>query len=361
LSLIHSVKHLGKSIIIERNSHKSVYSACKISGINPIIINNNVKENGLYGHISAEDVKKAINENSSCIGAVITSPDYYGTFADIKQISDILKERGKLLFIDASHGAHLPFIYKDIYKRADAYICSAHKTLPALTPASFTAFNNISLYEIYNNSFTMFHSSSPSYPVLASIETAVKYMEKEGGEKLKELYRISTEYKNKITAAGYIIKPNDDFTKLVIGGANGFKLYDYLALKGLYCELADKYNILAMFTVTDTEKTYKKLYNLLLAYKKNNITENFNQFAPPHIPAPLIRATDYIKAYNSEKELIPLNIAIGRIAACDAGIFPPAYPLICCGDVITREICEFLLNNEQSSFGLDKGRLFVVK
>jgi lysine decarboxylase len=360
LSLLHSIRHSGGSIIIERNSHTSVYSAIKISGLNPIIINNPLLENGLFGHIDAEEIEKALINEQDCIGALITSPDYFGNIADLEAISKVLKKYGKLLFTDASHGAHLPFFYGDIYKSADAYVCSAHKTLPALTPASFTAFNNISLYDKYLESFVIFHTSSPSYPVLASIEQAVRFMDKKGRKRLDDLKELGLKYKEKISSLGYDVIVNGDFTRFTISrkGCTGYDLYNYLAEKGLYCELADFTNILALFTVADNENSYKKLYKSLSSYPLCSVKTNNPAVRKPLPPT---RAMSYIQAYNGEKELLPLSRAAGRVAASDAGIFPPSYPIVCCGDLITEEICRYLSENLRYAFGLDCGGIYVVK
>lgn len=357
LSILHSVKHLGKSIIIEKNSHKSVYSACKISNIEPVIINNKLQQNNLFIPITAKDIQQELSNNSNCIGAIITSPNYYGFFADIKQIADILHKQKKILIVDASHGAHLPFLYKDIYKYCDMYICSAHKTLPALTSASIACFNNLNLYKDFLNSFNIFHTSSPSYLILASIDTARYYMQNYGKEKLLELKKLSQSYKKDIENFGFTVIENDDFTKLIIEkkGSCGKALYDYLAKNNIYCELYDNNYILAMFTVADNKKTFKKLFTVLKKFNScnNAIKNNKIIFAEKVMP--------YLKAFNSEKELIPLNKAVGRILACDIGLYPPSYPLVCCGDKISSDICIFFTENKEQAFGLDKDCIYVVK
>lgn len=362
LSLLHSIRHLGKSIIIEKNSHKSVYSGLKLSGINPVIINNPVLNNGLYGHIDAADIEKAMQSNTQCIGALITTPDYFGRFADLNSISKVIKKYGKMLLIDASHGAHLPFVYKDIYKYADMYICSAHKTLPALTPASITLFNNKALYNGYLDSFKMFHTSSPSYPIILSIDYALKYMQKRGNDKLLKLKQLYQKYMAKLIENGFNVAKTDDFIKLTVGlgGVSGYDIYNYLVKNNVYCEMADGNYILAMFSVADKEKSFKKLYKNLLSFKKTDYkTKDIQQ---TFFKGSINSEMPYLQAHNSQKELVKLEDAEGRISACDVGFYPPSYPILCCGDKITKELCAFLNDRKEQTYGLvDKEYIFVVK
>lgn len=360
LALIHSLKNYGNNIIIARNSHKSVYSALQINNIEPIIIDNVYNNNNLYSQITAQDIENALKDNKYCIGVFVTSPDYYGFCADLDGIAKVVKKYGKLLLVDSAHGSHLPFAFENIYKNADIYVCSAHKTLLAFTPASFAVFNNYRLYEGFLKSLNIFHTSSPSYAILASIDFSREFMQKNGSAKLSELKALSQKYKTKLEDCGFKSVQNDDFTKLIISKQNitGYKLEKLLEKKGIYCELADENYVMALFSVADGKKSYKKLYKTLKSLKiENNAISKTNYFKP----SALIKAIPYLKAYNAKKQLLPLQNAAGRIAATDAGIFPPSYPLICCGEILTQDLCNFLLNNKERAFGLDNDSICVVK
>ena len=360
LSLLHSVKNKGKSIIIERNSHKSVYSALKICNIEPVITDNNYdKETNLFTHITAGDIAKALEKNPDVLGALITSPDYFGFEADIKGISKVLKSKNKLLFVDAAHGSHLPFINKDIYNNADVYVCSAHKTLLALTQGSFAVFNNFLLYDEFLKSFDIFHTTSPSYPILASLDFSREYMQKLGLQKLLDLKKITDKYKIMLNDLGYKCVENNDFTRLVIKTPNcsGFSLARYLESRRIFTELANDDYIIALLSVADEEKSLKKLYKALISLKIENITDSRKSIE--YIPS--VKSMPYLEASKAKKERVPLCNAAGRIAAAEAGLFPPSYPILCCGDRISPEICEFLLSNIGRTFGLENESILVVK
>lgn len=360
LSLLYGVKDKGK-LIIQKNSHISVYNALKLCGIEPVIIDCR-QSGGIYSPVTAGQIENAL-KSGGCFGALVTSPDYYGRAADLKEIKRALGKR--LLIVDAAHGGHLPFIFKGFFKAADVYFCSAHKNLPSLTPAAFTAFNDISLFDGFVQSLRIFHTSSPSFAALASIDYAREYMRVSGAEKLNTLKELSEKYKALIDGLGYKLKENFDFTKLIIShdDIGGFDLYDLLENEGLYLETCDDENALALFTVADGEREYKKLYNALKKIseklQKGGISARKEKTAASQFD--LRAEMPYLEAANSPCDKVDIQNAAGRVASRDVGLYPPGFPLICCGERYTSDLCRYLLKNKSRLFGVDNGGVFVVK
>ena len=69
----------------------------------------------------------------------------------------------------------------------------------------------------------------------------------------------------------------------------------------------------------------------------------------------------YLEAAKAERERVPLSQAVGRVAAANAGLYPPFYPLVTCGEVLTPQICEALAECGEQAFGVDFHHIFVVK
>ena len=68
---------------------------------------------------------------NSCV--YLTSPDYLGKTADIKEISKLCRKYNAVLLVDNAHGAHTAFTgTHPIALGADMCCDSAHKMLPAL-------------------------------------------------------------------------------------------------------------------------------------------------------------------------------------------------------------------------------------
>ena len=85
-AMLFAVAHKGKKIIVNRNAHKSVFNACEVMKIEPVVLNQNVIE-GVMVPPSADDVEKTLEEHPDAIGVLLTYPDYYGVAFDLKKVS----------------------------------------------------------------------------------------------------------------------------------------------------------------------------------------------------------------------------------------------------------------------------------
>ncbi len=170
-------------IIIARNCHKSVYNACEIFGLKPIYLEPEYVYLGeeftshIYGSVTKEQVKSMVETYPDVVAVVITSPTYEGVVSDIAGIKNVLEPYNIPLIVDEAHGAHLPFICElpksAVSFGADIVVQSLHKTLPALTQTAIIHVNNQELNKQLRKYLSIFMSSSPSYPMLCSMEEAV--------------------------------------------------------------------------------------------------------------------------------------------------------------------------------------------
>src|SRR6185312_13762748 len=86
------------------------------------------------------------------------------------------------VLVDEAHGAHFvigePFPQSALSLGADVVVHSAHKTLPAMTMASFIHIkSNLVSIERLAHALHMLQSSSPSYLLMASLDHARAYAE----------------------------------------------------------------------------------------------------------------------------------------------------------------------------------------
>ena len=162
----------GDSILMMRNCHKSVYHAVMLNRLIPYWLIPEIDANtGIYGSITPESVETALKQHPECRLIVITSPSYEGVISDISEIAKVVHKHGSLLLVDAAHGAHLPFQSPALtpVEQPDLLICSLHKTLPALNQtALLLQYGSNVKSRLIENQLTIFETSSPSYPLLAS-------------------------------------------------------------------------------------------------------------------------------------------------------------------------------------------------
>ena len=319
LSMLYAARECGvRSIAVSPYSHKSVANGCKLLGL------------------------AMLPEQSSEADALfITSPDYYGKIADLKEISKKCRKTGKLLLVDGAHGGHLHFdreVYAGAY--ADLWVDGVHKSLPAYTQGAVVSARTAELAEKLSAGVDIFRTTSPSYPIMASVEYAVKYPR---NERLEE--RVATlfaEYPDVLSFQG-------DWTKVCVAvGNQAFEVQKELEEKGVYAEFCDGENLLFYISPATTKKQFSVLKNLL---KKLSQAVEKEQKSTP---APLFIEQD------GQREWVKIENAVGRVCAKPCGLFPPCIPLFLQGEILTAEKIE-RLQNAAHSFGLKDGKICVYK
>lgn len=342
-------------IIVGRASHKSIFNGCLLSGVEPLIIENEIVED-ISLPLSAEAIEKAILANPDAEAVFLTSPNYYGQNADLKAIKNIIGDR--YLLVDAAHGAHFgasPLLPENATKYADACVLSAHKTLPAFTQTAYLNVNDEKLEKSVKNILNLSTTTSPSFLFMAGLEYATKYL-KEHSENYKTLYDAINKY------LPFRMK-NDDFTRIVIDlkpyNINGTQADLFLQKHhNVYCEFGNERYIVFIISIVDCVETVKRLGEALQdMFKKAKDLPSYDYDQRPSFrPA---RAMSFIDASRQETEYVDLSESEGRISAIEAGLFPPCLPVIARGEIITKEVVEIL--SRTNTFGVNNGKILVLK
>jgi len=176
LAAISSISKEGSTVLVARNSHKSVYHGIYLNNLKvTYLIPDVIEEFDINGGIDPEEVRICMEHNKEIAGVIITSPTYDGVVSDIRKIADIVHEYGIPLIVDEAHGAHFPLWDEApesaISCGADMVIHSLHKTLPSLTQTALLHVNgNIVDRDKIRRFLGIYQSSSPSYVLMASID-----------------------------------------------------------------------------------------------------------------------------------------------------------------------------------------------
>ena len=197
LSAISAVTHTGDTILIARNSHKSVYHAAYLNQLHLIYLYpESISNCEINGGISPEKLKQQLLNSPEIKAVFLTSPTYEGIVSDITTIAEIVHMFHIPLIIDEAHGAHFGFCdafpQSAITQGADLVIQSLHKTLPALTQTALLHQKGNFVCKTRLEKFlSIYQTSSPSYLLMASIDYCLTILE--NGEKLMQ------EYANRLT------------------------------------------------------------------------------------------------------------------------------------------------------------------
>ncbi len=347
-SMLYAAKEAGvKTLLVLGSAHKSVQNACALLNIAPLFLAQKTRgEIPLPFDINALETEYFKTFQASD-GALITSPDYYGNIPDLEKLKSLCKSANKLLLIDGAHGGHLRF-HKEMYagNYADLWVDGVHKSLPALTQGAVVSAKTKELAEKLFKGVNVFRTTSPSYPIMASVEYAVKYPQN------KRLETLATEFEK----SNERIYFGGDWTKLCARfGKSAFEVEKRLEKEGIYAEFCDG-NVITFYLSPATKLSNFRLLKrkLLRLFKEYPILEETLKKENQRIPAPLVFPK------TAEKEWVGLEDAEGRICAENCGLFPPCTPLIYTGERITGEKIR-KLRNANHTFGLSDGRILVLK
>lgn len=211
-----------QNILIWNNAHPCHKNAAVLSGANIIEYSLPLDNNlGVYKAITVEYIEELLSiRNADCI--IITSPTYEGFAADVKTIAKICRKYSVKLIVDEAHGALYPFsdlLPESAVKFADYTIQSLHKTAGGINPTALLHSNDNNPI----NALELINTTSPSYPMLATIEANIKFLNSIKGRKCIEKLIRNINLLD-------IPKLNDDVTKILLNSSSmtGFELSDIL-------------------------------------------------------------------------------------------------------------------------------------
>lgn len=383
LAALSAALPFGGHLLMARNCHKSAYHAAYLRNFTlSYLYPKQILGYDIVDVVLSTQVKEAL-ESEINIGAVlITSPSYEGRICDIKQIADIVHEKGIPLIVDEAHGAHLGwysgFAENSCRQGADLVIHSVHKTMPAPTQTALLHVNgNLVDRERLRRFLRMYQTSSPSYLLMAGIDNALRTAEKERNtifpDFLKNWENMLRELKKlKLLRILRDAGGRQDVGKLVVSTKgtqiSGRELYDRLRKDyHIQLEMASESYVLAMFTVNDSREGYERFTAALLeideTLQENAFVES-GSTARKHaeMESALDRREMYermeagadasemhanaeailplAKAWDAEREEVLLDAAKGRIAGDFVNLYPPGVPILVPGERVTKEILE---------------------
>ena len=347
LASILTVTNEGDRILVARNCHKSVINGTILAKCNIDWIMPEYDEIfGIYKEINPKNLENIL-KYTDYKAFVITSPTYDGIISDIEKIAKICKQYGVILIVDEAHGALLNFTkgrVSAIAQGADIVVNSLHKNAGALNPAAILMIgenSEIERDELQKN-LNLITTTSPSYPILANIESTINFLASSKGKKeIEKLIQNIRKYKEKIKELGFEILEGENIecTKILIK-----------CKKGLSEELFEKHNIedeeenenslLFLCGIGTNESKLKKLYSALKnckEYAKANeiaLQESF----------PCTKIQPH-KAHKIKTTVTSKNNALHKISGETIIPYPPCRGIIYKGEIIQEYHLDFIGEN----------------
>lgn len=367
MTMILTVVGPGDKIIVPRNVHKSIMSAIVFAGAIPIFVHPEVdRELGISHGISPESVERALAKYPDAKAVLVINPTYFGFAADLKRIVDIVHGHNIPVIVDEAHGVHIKF-HEDLpisamQAGADMAATSIHKLGGSMTGSSvLNVKEGLVSAKRVQAVFSMLTTTSTSYPMLASLDTARRQLAVHGEDLLDEAIRLARDARKRISAIPHLhcvgreklgssATYDMDPLKLLISvkdlGITGHVAEEWLRHNAnLEVELSDLYNILCLVTIADTKKEINLLVNALKRMSKafdSEATVTETNVNIPEIPALAMTPRD---AFYAQTESMPLRDAEGYICAEFIMVYPPGIPIFIPGEIITQSNIDFIKMN----------------
>lgn len=359
LSAVRAMTNRGDKVLVARNSHKSVYNALEICGLEPEYIVPAVDDEfGINCSITPLQVEKAIVENPNTKLLIITSPTYEGVVSDIKEICRIAHLHNVSVLVDEAHGAHFPFSdsfpVEAIQCGADVAVASLHKTLPSLTQTALLLTSNEELINPLAENLAIFETSSPSYVFMSSIEKCLDFCKdtKAFDEyiiKLNSFEEKCRELKNiKVLCCGNDNIKNHNFfdfdiSKITVSvkglNINGVQLAEILRNDfKIEPEMVCSDYVLLISTVCDTDEGFARLINALQIIDSKCSVKELNA-CRYSITMPKISVKP-CECSGKDGKFCLLEHSVDKISLEYVWAYPPGIPIVAKGEVITQEIVD---------------------
>jgi arginine/lysine/ornithine decarboxylase len=354
----------GDTVLVGRNCHRSVIQAIVLAGIHPIFIETEfLPEFYIPTGIHIDSLQKKVREYQDCKGLILTNPTYQGISNRLHTYRKIIGNR--ILMVDEAHGGHLGWMGLEGFDAAgvaDLWVHGTHKVLGSLTQ---TGMLHIKKGRIdpgrIKTQLDLITSTSPSYILLASLDSSRRYLALDGARMFAEKMPHILEFKESLAQVqrlrvltkeqladpdSKVVDPWKLSVHFLLKGLTGYQADTILREKyRIQSEYADISQVTFLAAPWQDPRELDELGRALQDITADDVPREmqpkpyiFGSF-PDSIP-PLIRSPR--DAGLEAGERIPLQKAAGRTSAAVIAAYPPGIPLVAPGELIRTAEIEYI-------------------
>lgn len=360
----HAKTHFGKATILAgRNAHKSFVQAAQLLQFDVRWLSS---EEDVFSLCRCAitpgglDLKlRQLKDEAVPLAAVyVTSPDYLGNILDIRGLADVAHSYGVPLLVDNAHGAYLKFLPEDrhpITLGADVCTDSAHKTLPVLTGGGYLHIGPQApegFEETARDAMCLFGSTSPSYLILQSLDLCNAWLSDEAPSAFAETAGRVTALKETLLDEGLELLGNEPLKVTIDCRSSlqepGTVFADRLRDFSIECEYADRDTVVLMFSPfsrPDDHQQVELAVHMLMQVERASQNRILSGLRSKAVSLSALLPTVITRPYevlNRPTEEVPVEEALGRIAADVRVGCPPAVLPVVPGEKIDRGVVEIL-------------------
>jgi arginine/lysine/ornithine decarboxylase len=296
---------------------------------------------------------------------LLITPTDWGSCADIRGIAAVCHQHDVPLVVDEAWGAHLPF-HPDLpawgmNADADLVVTSVHKMGGAVEQSSVFHLQGDRVSPgVLKQREDLLGTTSSSSLVYATLDGWRRQMVQHGHELLDAALRRTARIRKAVTAMPGLrlmgpevvdqgLTAELDLLKITADvrelGISGMQATEWLRT---HCHVdigsADTCRISAQITHADNDRTEKILLDAL--HRLIEHADTIEKQPPVRLPEPsalqLEQAMLPRDAFFAAAEHVPALEAVGRVAAETISPYPPGVPVVAPGEVITREVVDYL-------------------
>ncbi|KWX24088.1 ornithine decarboxylase [Mycolicibacterium wolinskyi] len=364
------------SLLLSRDSHKSVVAGLIFSGVTPRWITPRWDAERHMSHPpSPQQVEETWQRYPDAAGALIVSPSPYGTCADLEGIAEVCHARGKPLIVDEAWGAHLPF-HEDLptwamNAGADVCVVSVHKMGAGFEQGSvFHLQGDLVDQDRLSQCADLLMTTSPNVLLYTAIDGWRRQMVQRGHELMGAALELAERTRHQIEKIPDIevlddellgVQASHDLDRLQVlidvaaTGTSGYQAADWLRE---YCQvdmgMTDHRRILATMSFADGADTAGRLIDALTLWRK--AADDFDRPPRVDLPSPeeiqLTTVTSPRDAFFGRVEKVPVEEAAGRISAEQITPYPPGIPAVVPGERLNRAVLDYLRTGLEAGMNL---------
>ena len=350
-----------KKVFVPRHVHRSIYHSLLLAHAQPVYLPLELDDTtGLPLGVRTEVLQQYIAQYPHCKNLILVNPTYQGITANNAELVQLAKANGITVIVDEAHGSHLHF-HDELPASlldagADLVVQSWHKTLPVLTQGSALLVHRDYTGPSPESILSVLQTTSPSYPLMASLEAGSIYMGTDSHKHLQDALDVILTLHRRIADTLHTMhvlwQPEwrqDPFKLYMLSDRmSGADMDAYLRTRhAIYSEMHDNSGVLFILPLqTDTawaEHIYTALQDMdTYAQALPVQTQQQPSFYCKDIPQQVLPLHE---AFYMPKEVIPWREAAGRVAGQFILRYPPGIPLLVPGERITADIAELWLHS----------------
>lgn len=350
----------GEVVVMPRYGHRSLVAAAVLSGIRPVFLAGEYDPLwGLPTRVTPPELDAVLASFPQAAVLVLVYPTYEGVAFDLGSLITLAHGRGLKVVVDQAHGAHFglhaSFPPGALGLGADVVVDGWHKTLGSLTQTAVLHLGQgVNFGERIALALDFLQSTSPSYPLLASIDALRAEIARRGADLWEAALAAADEVRAWLDGDWRFVvwTPGPGLTqdplRLVVAapslGYDGRELALSLCERGgLAVEAWGDRHVLLVFSLADDREVASRVVAAFRAVAAQGTADRRAKTPGvlPRLAIPPAVLTPR-EAFFAAHRWLPLGEAVGEVAARAIVLYPPGTPLCWPGELIGEEVAHYV-------------------